>query len=93
METILISDEGELDLVTAKRLADREADARLGPSTCLAWFDATTGRESPAHASECDGDCELPGWMEYAATRGASLRVDVLPGPFSFCYRSVAEFL
>ncbi len=93
MERVVIELEQPCNLDSARRLADEEAARRLGPIACLAWFDGNTGRESPTHASECHGDCETPGWMEYALTRGASLAVELRPGPYVFCYRSVAEFL
>jgi len=76
----------------AKRLADDIASRELDEPVCLAWYDREAERESPAHASECHGDCEMPGYVEYALTRGAELQVVVGNGAFVFCYRPLGEF-
>jgi hypothetical protein len=76
----------------AKRAADVAASAVLDDPICLAWVDLTTGHESPAHASECHGDCDIPGAVEYARNRGAELEVVVGGGRYIFCYRSPGEF-
>ena len=82
----------DLDFAAAKRLADALADSRLDRPICLSWFDRAADRESPAHASECHGDCDLPGYVEYASTRGGELRVIVDGGAYVFCYRPIGEF-
>jgi hypothetical protein len=76
----------------AKRIADETAAGHLADPICLAWVDVDGGRESPAHASECHGDCEIPGAVEYARNRGAELEVVVDGGRYLFCYRSPGEF-
>ncbi len=80
------------DFSTAKALADRAADGLLDEPICLAWYDRAADRESPAHASECHGDCEMPGYVEYAVTRGAELKVVIDGGAYVFCYRPIGEF-
>ena len=90
-ETIATSDPG-LGFAAAKRLADESAQRLLDGPICLSWFDRAADRESPAHASECHGDCEVPGYVEYAVTRGAELKVVVDGGAFVFCYRPIGEF-
>jgi hypothetical protein len=80
------------DFSAAKRLADDTAGRELAEPVCLSWFDREADRESPAHASECHGDCEMPGYVEYALTRGAELQVVVGEGAFVFCYRPLGEF-
>ncbi|MEE4270330.1 MAG: AF1514 family protein [Thermoanaerobaculales bacterium] len=82
----------EPDFSTAKRLADETAERRLDAPICLSWYDRAADRESPAHASECHGDCEMPGYVEYAVTRGAELKVIVDNGAYVFCYRPIGEF-
>jgi len=82
----------EADFATAKRLADEAAERRLDEPICLSWYDRAADRESPAHASECHGDCEMPGYVEYAVTRGAELKIVVDDGAFVFCYRPIGEF-
>ncbi len=76
----------------AKRLADEAAHARLDQPICLSWFDRGAERESPAHASECHDDCDIPGYIDYAINRGAELKVVVDDGAYVFCYRPLGEF-
>jgi len=80
------------DFSAAKRVADAAAAELLAEPICLAWVDAESHRESPAHTSECHGDCEIPGAVEYARSRGAELEVVVGGGRYIFCYRSPGEF-
>lgn len=76
----------------AKELADARADEQLGPSACMSWYNRAEDREAPAHASECHDACEIPGYIEYAQTRGAELKVVVGKDDFVFCYRPLGEF-
>ena len=93
MNTLTIRGEGiEFDFYRAKALADAAAEIFLGESTCLSWYDRAEGRESPAHASECHGTCEIPGYVEYAVNRGAELKVIVGDGDYVFCHRPLGEF-
>jgi Domain of unknown function (DUF5619) len=94
MKTLTIGGELDLDFGAAKKLADAVAATLLGQqATCLSWFDRPNRYECPANASEChDGACPIPGYVEYATSRGAELKVDVAQGTYVFCYRSVAEF-
>ena len=89
IDLALDADEG---FTVAKRVADAAAASVLADPICLAWVDAVSGRESPAHASECHGTCEIPGAVEYARNRGAELEVGVGGGRYIFCYRSPGEF-
>ncbi|HSL18713.1 MAG TPA: AF1514 family protein [Methylomirabilota bacterium] len=88
----ITTDAADLDFAAAKRLADELAAQALDGPICLAWHDRGADRESPAHASECHGDCEVPGYVEYAVTRGATLKVVVNGGAFVFCYRPIGEY-
>ena len=81
-----------LNFAAAKAQADAAAAEALEEPICLSWYDRAQDRESPAHASECHGDCEMPGYVEYAVTRGAELKVVVGDGDFVFCYRPLGEF-
>jgi len=81
-----------IDFAAAKRLADGAAAGALDEPICLSWYDRAADRESPAHASECHGDCEMPGYVEYAVTRGAELKIVIDDGAFVFCYRPIGEF-
>jgi hypothetical protein len=84
--------ESRVDFEQARRLAGALADSVLGESVCLSWSDRKAGRESPSHASDCHGSCETPGYVEYALTRGASLRVILDGGAFDFLFRPLGEF-
>lgn len=93
MQTLTIaSEDTTLTWRRAKSLADEVADDLIGESTCLSWYDKERDREAPAHASECHDTCEIPGYVEYAETRGAELQVVFGEGDFVFCYRSLGEF-
>lgn len=94
MKTLAVSsNDVEIDLYQAKAIAEAVASALLGEVTCLSWFDREQNQEAPAHVSECHDDaCETPGYIDYATSRGAELKIDVGGGAFVFCYRSVAEF-
>jgi hypothetical protein len=80
------------DFAAAKALADAAAAQRLDGPICLSWYDRANDRESPAHAGECHVDCEMPGYVEYAVTRGAELKIVVGGGDYVFCYRPLGEF-
>lgn len=94
MKTLKMNSEDlELDFHTSKALAEASAATILGEATCLSWFDRAENREAPAGVSEChDGACEVPGYIDYATSRGAELKVDVGGGAFVFCYLSVGDY-
>jgi hypothetical protein len=92
-QVTITAPEWGVDYAGAKALADGTATALLGESTCLSWYDRDRDYESPAGATECHDGCPVPGYIDYAANRGATLLVDIDDGRFVFCYRSVAEFL
>lgn len=81
-----------LDYAAARKLADEEAARRVIEPLLLAWYDRDLDFESPAHTSECHERCDVPGYIEYAESRGAEVRVDVDQGRFVFCYRPAGEF-
>ena len=93
MDTLTIGSEGvTFDFATAKATADAIAHVLRGESLCMGWYDRAADRESPAHASECHGSCEVPGYVEYAMARGADLKVVIGDGAYVFCYRPLGEF-
>ena len=94
MNRIRVTAEGiELDFDRAKGAADALARALLGESVCMSWYDRVLDREAPAHVSEChDDSCDVPGYVDYAQSRGAELMIDVADGTFVFCYRPLGEF-
>lgn len=70
-------------------LANAEAARRLGEAMLLSWYDRDRDLEAPAHVSECHLDSAVPGYVDYALSRGASLRIDFGDGRFVFFYRAV----
>lgn len=78
------------DYRAAMRLADREADARLGDAMLLSWYDRDRDFESPQHASECHQDSAVPGYVDYGIHHGATLMIDIARGRFVFFYLAVA---
>ncbi len=94
MKTIQIkSSDNDWDFYRSKKMSDALAGALLGENVCMSWYDKAEDRESPAHVSECHTDCDIPGYIDYAESRGAQVKVDVNDGTFVFCYRSVEEFV
>jgi hypothetical protein len=73
----------------AMTLAGVEADRRLGEHMLLAWYDRERDFESPQHASECHLDSAVPGYVDYALSHGATLKVDFDDGRFVFFYLPV----
>lgn len=67
-------------------MADEIAKQRLGDSMLLSWYDADRDFESPQHAGECHLDSAIPGYVEYALSRNANLKVDIEQGRFVFFY-------
>ena len=76
----------------ARALADEVANREVEEPMLLSWYDRDRDFESPAHASECHDACDEPGYLEYAKSRGAVLRVEIDGGRFVFCYRDLGEF-
>ncbi len=77
------------DYREAMRLADAEANRRLGNCMLLSWYDRDRDFESPQHASECHLDSAVPGYVDYGLSHGATLKVDIDDGRFVFFYMPV----
>lgn len=77
------------DYLAAMPLANAEADARLGQYLLLSWYDRDRDFEAPQHVSECHADSAVPGYVDYALHRGATLKIDIDGGRFVFYYRPV----
>ncbi|MDP2962820.1 MAG: AF1514 family protein [Sulfurimicrobium sp.] len=74
------------DYLAAMRLAGAEARTRLGECMLLSWYDRDRDFESPQHAGECHQGSAVPGYVDYALYRGATLMVDIEDGRFVFFY-------
>lgn len=89
-EVALAPDPPPTDYRAAMTLAQAEADARLGECMLLSWYDRDRDFESPQHAGECHQDSAVPGYVDYALYRGATLRVGVDGGRFVFYFLPLA---
>jgi len=74
------------DYLAALRLANAEAERLLGEFMLLSWYDRDRDFEAPQHVSECHADSAVPGYVDYAVHRGATLKVDIEDGRFVFFY-------
>jgi hypothetical protein len=86
------SEDPQLAQRGARTIADEVANREVEDPILLSWYDRDLDFESPAHASECHDACDEPGYLEYARSRGAVLRVEIDGGRFVFCYRPLGEF-
>lgn len=77
------------DHAAALRLANAVAQERLGEAMLLSWYDRDRDFEAPQHVSECHQDSAVPGYVDYALSRGATLRIDLGEGRFVFFYRPI----
>lgn len=93
MKTLLIKWDGlTLDFNRAKKLADAAAEKLVEEPILLSWYDRPRDLESPRGVNECHRSCNVPGYVEYAMSRGGVLIVDVADGAYVFCYRPLGEF-
>ncbi len=77
------------DYREAMKLADEEAEKRLGEAMLLSWYDRDRDFESPQHASECHANSAIPGYIDYGLYHGAKLKIDLEDGRFVFFYLPV----
>jgi hypothetical protein len=76
------------DYRQALDLARAEAEKRLGDFLLLSWYDRDRDFESPAHTTE--SACgPKNGYILYALSRGARLRIDIEAGRFVFFFAPV----
>lgn len=80
---------GPGNYVEAMRLANEQAEQRLGEYMLLSWYDRDRDFESPQHASECHQDSAVPGYVDYGLFHGATLKVDIEQGRFVFFFMPV----
>jgi hypothetical protein len=77
------------DYLAAMKLANAEANQRLGEHMLLSWYDRDRDFEAPQHVSECHQAGAVPGYVDYGLNHGATLKVDIENGRFVFFYRPV----
>ncbi|MBS1246538.1 MAG: hypothetical protein H6R47_737 [Proteobacteria bacterium] len=77
------------DYRAAMRIANAEAEKRIGEPMLLSWYDRDRDFESPQHSSECHQESAVPGYVDYGIHHGATLKVDIEHGRFVFFYLAV----
>jgi len=77
------------DYLQAMKLANLEAEHRLGEHMLLSWYDRDRDFESPQHASECHANSAVPGYVDYGLYHGANLKIDIDQGRFVFFYLGI----
>lgn len=78
------------DYREALRRAQALAAGHLTEPMLLSWYDRDRDFEAPQHISECHLDAAVPGYVDYALSRGATLKIDFDDGRFVFFYRDAA---
>ncbi len=74
------------DYLQAMELANVEAQQQVGEHMLLSWYDLDRDFESPQHSSECHSASAIPGYVDYALHRNATLKIDIENGRFVFFY-------
>lgn len=80
---------GAGDFRQARAVAEAEAGQRFADYLLISWYDRERDFESPGHVSECGGCGPKQGYIFYALSRGARLRVTVDGGRFVFFFTQV----
>lgn len=81
------AEEHALDFETACDLAKQVASHAETEMLLLAWYDRKAGKECPK-VPEC---LHEPGWVAYAESRGANLKVVINDGEYIFLYCPVEK--
>lgn len=77
------------DYRQARELAEAEASKRFAEFMLISWYDRERDLESPPHTSECAGCGPKSGYIHYARSRGARLKVEIDSGRFVFFFTPV----
>jgi len=77
------------DYLQAMDLAKAEAARHLEDFMLMSWYDRDRDFESPQHATECDEEGAVPGYVEYGISHGATLKIDFENGRFVFFFTPV----
>jgi len=69
--------------------AKEEAKTRFDEYMLVSWYDRDRDFESPPNTTECPDGCPKNGYIHYAASHGAKLKVDFGQGRFVFFFAPV----
>jgi len=86
---MLHPEKGVSDYREAMELANREAANRYEDYMLLSWYDRGRDFESPSHATEGPEGSPTNGYIHYALSHGATLKVDIENDRFVFFYTRV----
>jgi hypothetical protein len=88
VEIVELQSEGGIgDFRQARQLAEAEAARRFAEFMLISWYDRERDYESPPNTTEACG--AKSGYIYYALSRGARLKVGVDGGRFVFFYTPV----
>ena len=73
----------------AMALAKEIAAERFEEYMLISWYDRDRDYEAPPNTTECPGACEKNGYIFYAHSHGARLKVDIEKGRFIFFFTPV----
>ena len=79
----------ELGHGQAMLLANAEAARRYEEYMLISWYDRQRDLESPPHATEGPEGGVTDGYIHYALSHGAALKVNIDDGRFVFFYTAV----
>lgn len=77
------------DYQEAVRFAKEQAERIFEDSMLISWYDRDRDFESPPHTTETPGDVPKDGYIHYALSHGAKLKVDIEDGRFVFFFSPV----
>ena len=82
-------DKGGLDFQGAWDAAKNLAQMLYYEPMLLSWFDKNAGKYSPQAVTCCRED--MPGWVEYARSRGGNFSVNINHEQYIFIFRGGEE--
>lgn len=77
------------DYAEAAAIAKKEAEKRFEEYMLISWYDRDRDYESPPNTSERGDDFPKDGYIHYALSHGAKLKVDIGEGRFIFFFTPV----
>jgi Domain of unknown function (DUF5619) len=79
-------DDGNLDFVSAKKIAKGKARELAEDPMLLSWYSGKSGDFFPRYTC---GNWHKPVWILFAESRGADLAVNINDGEYIFLYLSL----
>ena len=76
------------DYAEALMIANAEAEQYFDDAMLLSSYDQERDFEIPQHAGECHLNSAIPGYIDYALYHGATLKIVLNKGQYSFFYYS-----